>query len=539
MANEPQWQVVGAGDDREVQRENSITYTRRNVYAKGGNFSDPTILWYARGIAAMKARPLADPTSWRFYAAIHGFNEELWRTYGYLTASDRMPTRDQIDLYWDQCQHGSWYFLPWHRGYVLALEEMVRHAIAPLGGPTDWALPYWNYLAPNENDLPPAFATRDWPDGKGDNPLFVEQRWGPDHDREHVYVPPGSVDRSALEEPHFTGVPSGGNPGFGGIARGFTHLHNPHGKLERQPHDIVHSVVGGTAPKEGSPGLMAVPGTAGLDPIFFLHHTNIDRLWEIWLRGPISRGNPTEPAWLDGPVRLGERRFVMPRPDGTEWRYTPGQIADLAKLGYTYDDLTTDAVTPAPRDRMARLRARLAASSPTEGTAAMDSRAQNVELLGASRQPLRIAGRKEARTSVELEDAVRRKVTESFASAANEEASAVPDRLFLNLENVRSFSDAVAFQVYVNLPEGANPADHPERAAGSVALFGVTAATDPDGHGGGGQTYVLEITDIVDALYLENALETKALEVRIVPIMEVPEEAQVSIGRVTVFRQGR
>jgi len=27
--------------------------------------------------------------------------------------------------------------------------------------------------------LPPAFASPDWPDGNGDNPLYVKQRYGP------------------------------------------------------------------------------------------------------------------------------------------------------------------------------------------------------------------------------------------------------------------------------------------------------------------------------------------------------------------------
>ena len=39
--------------------------------------------------------------------------------------------------------------------------------------------------------------------------------------------------------------------------------------------------------------------TAGLDPIFWLHHANIDRLWDVWLGQP-GRANSTEAAWLTG-----------------------------------------------------------------------------------------------------------------------------------------------------------------------------------------------------------------------------------------------
>ncbi len=106
------------------------------------------VLWYARGVAAMQARPLAEPTSWRFYAAMHGFNAARWQQLGYLGPADQPPSQALIDQFWVQCQHGSWYFLPWHRGYVLALEANIRAVVLRLGGPSDWALPYWDYLGP-------------------------------------------------------------------------------------------------------------------------------------------------------------------------------------------------------------------------------------------------------------------------------------------------------------------------------------------------------------------------------------------------------
>jgi tyrosinase len=513
-----------------------MTYTRPNVYANGGDFSDPTLLWYARGIAVMQARPLADPTSWRFFAAIHGIKPSLWTGYGYLSSSDPMPAQAQIDLFWDQCQHGSWYFLPWHRGYLLALEATVRAAVVGLGGPPTWALPYWNYFAPGENDLPPAFASPDWPDGTGNNPLFVKQRWGPQSNGV-VYVPLNQVNVDALAEPEFTGTSSGGSPGFGGVDTGFEHSGSPHGLLENQPHDMVHVFVGGRNPANRAlSGLMSTPPTAGLDPIFYLHHANIDRLWEVWTREPTSRGNPTDPNWMAGPASIGERAFVMPTPpNGAPWYYTPGDLADPANLDYVYDDLSPAAVSPAAAGRLERLRT---ATGATKGAAEMSPRRQNVELVGAVERPLRIAGRDEVRATLRLDEPARRKMTANLAAEASEDAA--PDRVFLNLENVRSLSDATVLQVYVNVPEGANPADHPDHLAGSVGLFGAHQATASDEeHGGAGLTFVLEITQVVNTLHERNELDTNALDVRIVPFDEVPDEAEVSIGRVSVFRQGR
>jgi len=55
-----------------------MAYTRKNVWELGVDWADP-ILWYARGVKAMKGRALSEPTGWRFYAAIHGIDQDLWR----------------------------------------------------------------------------------------------------------------------------------------------------------------------------------------------------------------------------------------------------------------------------------------------------------------------------------------------------------------------------------------------------------------------------------------------------------------------------
>src|SRR5437764_1285263 len=80
---------------------------------------DDTVVWYARAISDMEARPSRDPTSWRYQAAIHGHDPESERS-----------------KYWNQCQHGTSFFLPWHRGYLALFEQVVRATVIKLGGPT-------------------------------------------------------------------------------------------------------------------------------------------------------------------------------------------------------------------------------------------------------------------------------------------------------------------------------------------------------------------------------------------------------------------
>ena len=493
-----------------------MTYVRRNVWDLGAKWADP-ILWYARGVKAMQGRPITDRTSWKFYAAMHGMYQPLWHALGYLGASPQLPSSTVIKKFWKQCQHGSWYFLPWHRGYLLAFEANIRAAVVDLGGPANWALPYWNYFKSGQSALPPAFRTPDWPDS-GVNPLYIEQRYGPNNDS-NVHVPLSEVDLQAMSEPHFTGVSTGGSPGFGGVDTGFSHGGATHGGIETQPHDWVHGLVGGSDPNPpGLPGLMSDPDTAALDPIFWLHHANIDRLWASWNHSAATHKDPTASGWLNGPASVGQRAFVMPMPDGTTWKYTPGELEHLADLNYKYDDLSPTGAGVAP-----------AAVGGVPVPA--DS---NVELVGANEEAVTV--RSTATSRVRLDPQARSSVGATFAPAAA--GSAAPDRVFLNLENVRGQSDASAFRVYVGVPDGENVDAHPDLLAGSVAPFGVRKATQPDGeHAGQGLNFVLDITRIVDRLHAAGSFDVEHLPVRIVPVRELPEEQQVSIGRISIFRQ--
>jgi tyrosinase len=224
----------------------------------------------------------------------------------------------------------------------------------------------------------------------------------------------------------------------------------------------------------------------------------------------------------------------MPMPGGVSWTYTPGDLSDLSKLNYNYDDVSPPAGTPQLATRLQRLGVNMATAAPVRSTAMAGP--TTVELLGANAQSLRVSGT-EARTSLTLDAAVKSKVTTSLESAAAATRPA-PDRIFLNLENVRGANDATAFNVYINVPEGDDPAKHPELKAGTIALFGVRKATMADAkHAGDGLTFVLEITHVIDTLHLAGALNVSQLNVRLVPVNPVPEAAQISIGRISVFRQ--
>lgn len=154
----------------------------------------------------------------------------------------------------------------------------------------------------------------------------------------------------------------------------------------------------------------------------------------------------------------------------------------------------------------------------------MDS-GDNAELVGANDRALQIKS-SGARASVRLDSNVQRKVSASLAKASEAE---LPDQVYLQLENVRGNLDAFKLNVSVN-----------QQNAGTVALFGLRRATLKDGeHGGEGLTFVLDITNIIDNLFLDNTLDEDALDVKIVPNQAVPDDAEITVGRVGIYRRGQ
>ncbi len=274
---------------------------------------DPVISAYAGAVAAMKAKPASDPTSWAYQAAIHGT----------LAGSPRAQ--------WNQCRHGSWYFLPWHRMFLYYFERIVRAQVTANGGPGTWALPYWNYDGGGDrNSLPLAF--RDPVNSGGTaNPLHVAQRAAGINEGAGL---PSFVTSPALAlgRPSFIGSSEFG----GGTTSPFGQFWSKTGRLEQTPHNDIHDVIG---------GLMSNPDTAAQDPIFWLHHANIDRLWWLWEQ---HHGNPSDPKWtaesflIDGSPGFADE-------DGQPASLTCAEVHDTAgRLGYTYDGAARPPVPPAP-----------------------------------------------------------------------------------------------------------------------------------------------------------------------------------------------
>ncbi len=462
--------------------------TRRDVY--GLQEWDDVLVWYARAVERMQHRIATDPTSWRYQANVHGALPE-----------------NQRPGEWDQCEHQTWFFLPWHRAYLYCWESIVQAAIVELGGPADWSLPYWNYSDarnPNARVLPAAFRDTQTPDGTR-NPLVVQRKQSVNAGDP---LPAKRLALTALTEPFFEGTTApGGSTGFGGPVTGFpNHGGNYNGVLEAQPHNVVHMDVG---------GLMQSPDTAAQDPIFWLHHANIDRLWSSWLAAPQSQHqNPTNTAWLN-------QRYPLHDATGAAVTFTAAAVLDTAAppLSYQYERLESGA---APR-------VGLAVTAPPSQ--------QQPELLGATDAPL-ILGAAPGHTSLFLE-APTGPAADVADVVARQPAGPTPAgaRVHLNLENVTGADGATNYDVYVDLPQGADPEEHQELFAGVLAPFGIARASSRrDPHtGGSGLSVALDITPVVVALQTSGRWDPGNVEVSFVPTPGDDETSPITVGRISIY----
>jgi tyrosinase len=369
------------------------------------------------------------------------------------------------------------------------------------GGPSNWALPYWNYSDPTRPHvvkLPPAFRESVLPDGITPNPLFIQQR-GPGINT-GASLNAGTVSTTvALAETVFADPDGAGiASSFGGGVSGRNHSGQLRGSLENVPHGSVHVGVGGLG------GWMSAFNTAGRDPIFWLHHANIDRLWSRWLRTQ-PHVNPALPQWLNEPFEFGSGAWYT--------KLAAKDVLDTTKtpLSYRYDDQRPKRV-PLP-EAVRRRREAIVRRGPPER-------------LGATRREVPLG---EGPSHAEIEVAEPRAAgLESFAGGRQ------PGRVFLVLGNVRGTKlSAGSFDVYLNEPENASARQLSSYKAGTISMFGVLESSERnERHAGEGITVSLDVTDLVRRLRSKPGWDAKRLRVTFVP---VPDTAgQVYPGNVKV-----
>jgi tyrosinase len=203
------------------------------------------------------------------------------------------------------CKHSSPLFLPWHRAYLYMLEMALRDLDANV------SLSWWDWTSQEAHTtgLPAAYT-----DTTNANPLLSGQTGLSQNVLRRIQQQlPDTLDFSA--DPPTTVRAPGPPEELPNAATIEAILQAPNFsdftlRLEDQ-HNQVHGWVGGS---------MSVVPIAAFDPVFFAHHTFIDRLWYLWqLRNP--NGGV-------GTVRLDQALEGFP--------LTVSQVLDIHKLGYDY-----------------------------------------------------------------------------------------------------------------------------------------------------------------------------------------------------------
>jgi Common central domain of tyrosinase/Polyphenol oxidase middle domain len=337
------------------------------------------------GIIKMKALPYTNPTSWWYQAAIHG-----------TTLTDNLPS-------WNTCHRSGeeFFFLAWHRMYVYFFERILRAK----SGRADLTVPYWDcQINPVLNAA--------YRDNSPGNPLYAFRN-------------PTINNGGALPSSIMTAYTTAES--FIPYYSFQTSILGPHGSL--------HTTVNGD---------MAVVSTAARDPVFWLHHANIDRMWEEWLGKCSGRTNPIDTAFLN-------KTYVFFDESGNPVSMQGSQVVQMAtQLNYKYDVLPSTPTCPGARGIFVNSQVLL-------------RKASAVEIKG---QTERTSFVREAPGQLDAFINTRHRTNFNFTSTT------APERLILTFESIKidQIPQGVV-EVYLNLPPGVTPASDSRYFVGLLDLF--------------------------------------------------------------------
>jgi hypothetical protein len=228
-------------------------------------------------LTTLYTRPEADSESYATIAGLHGSPSPSY------------------------CIHGYPGFLTWHRAYMDAFERLLRCINSSI------SLPYWDWSSGPSTGVPTACAQPTYVNRSGDtvaNPLYsgpIASAAGGGQTARRA-----DIDSTSFDDLATSAQSAMGQSGFAGFQSG---LNGPHGG--------VHVRVGGE---------MSSVARASYDPLFYLHHCNVDRLWAKWQQshpGPL----PSNEASL--PLNPFYRQYSNTLRNGSEF-------ASTDELGYRY-----------------------------------------------------------------------------------------------------------------------------------------------------------------------------------------------------------
>lgn len=439
---------------------NAVTRMRNAALFPEKNPRSWTFQWYThqvKGLIQNNVQNKADAIQ-----AIYGSTPSAWRSLA-------------LEM-WNTCQahlgQPENYFLPWHRMYVLYIEQIVRKVT----GQASFTLPYWNYSVSGANHgvIPPQFRM---PNDPVFGSLYVDKRNPGVNNGQPIDAgqPGNPLNLDALKQCKY---------GFTSSAvQGFNQT------LDFGLHGNVHVLTG------NNQNMGRVPWAA-YDPIFYLHHCNIDRLWASWNADP-NRKNPNDAGFLN-------KTFVFANGDGVRVTPSISSVLNITTLGYKYDRL--EPLTPA--------------NCPPPGGLAAATRK-----LVASKVPRIPLGPGPIRASLEAPPSAQASVP-----LGDRITHLNPDRrLYLVVNDLQTDgAPGTVYHLYLELPPHAG-STWTQYWVGTINFF----AAEHRHEGGNPVSVSFDITDLAKRLKAQGRLGVKA-ELTIAPQGTPASEAKPTVGEVAL-----
>ncbi|KAH9950601.1 tyrosinase [Amylocystis lapponica] len=334
---------------------------------------------YIQAIEIMFCTEQENLISWFQIGGIHGLPHVQWNASG---------TDKSVSEAWGgYCTHGSVLFPTWHRPYTALFEQVLQqHAIGIAEQyPTDcdaWnsaamtlRAPFWDWAS--QSLLPPEVISCETVEiitpasgGKKvfvDNPLMKYKF----HPIDPSFPASAKIWPATLRYPTSPGKDATSNvkrleralvkagPGLrSGIYNLMARVSDWEAFSNHTPgdggnattslegiHDSVHILVGGQSGSGTTAyeGHMSDPAIAGFDPIFFMHHCNVDRmlsLWaaihpEVWVtEGPANDGTWT----ITETSTVGDDTGLSPFWNSQEGYWKSTELKKTSDLGWTYPE---------------------------------------------------------------------------------------------------------------------------------------------------------------------------------------------------------
>lgn len=477
-------------------------YIRYNVTSDRGKSA---LYSYIKGIRAMLQLPATHPHNWFRNAFVHLMD----------------------------CPHGNWWFWMWHRGYCGYFEETIRN----LSGDPSFAMPYWDWttlpeipatmfddvLTPkdqayarytlnldiftsfikaplnaywdtlntaqrNQLNIRQYFNFSDlWNDVTGNgvpgNMCFATTANARYLTRENPKLDPATA-KNCSPEVIETGLKVVDYYNLD-VSLSFSSTKTPShmtppgsgtkfATLEGLPHNKVHNYIGGVGPLNPGPYGNMTNFLSPVDPVFHLHHANLDRLWDVWTRKQESIGKPILPTGADLQTLSdelfmfyvnGEGKFVPPS--------KASEYFSMKRFDYAYEpgfpENVLETINPRPKHTKLQVKGTVKGNN---ATLALPSAA----------------------------------VKEHLASPA---ATLVAE---VTVPHPSSGSETREFHVLVGAPAGVTDADPSSPFfAGTLAFFG-----GMHGHGMGDATFAVPLPKAPEA-FKGLAATNATVDIRIVP----------------------